>query len=96
MPFSQRINFPNSLSFPIIQLKLSKAFIENIAASAFKMSTSPEPRPTYLYKILSSHPIEPFPIVYPLSALDAKDGFVHLSTAMQVIYYFFFSLSSFL
>lgn len=54
------------------------------------MSSSPEPRPIHLYKILSSHPIEPFPIEYPLSALDAKDGFVHLSTAMQVIQIFFF------
>ncbi|KAL7896571.1 hypothetical protein HDV63DRAFT_367541 [Trichoderma sp. SZMC 28014] len=48
------------------------------------MSSSPEPRPIHLYKILSSHPIEPFPIQYPLLGLDAKDGFVHLSTAMQV------------
>ncbi|KAL7923588.1 hypothetical protein ACQKWADRAFT_288715 [Trichoderma austrokoningii] len=48
------------------------------------MSSSPEPRPTHVYKILSSVPINPFPLVYPLSELDAKDGFVHLSTAVQV------------
>lgn len=40
--------------------------------------------PEYLYKITPDAPPEPFPAESPLSALDAKDGFVHLSTAAQV------------
>ena len=40
--------------------------------------------PKYLYKILSAAPPEPLPITLPLSELDGKDGFIHLSTAEQV------------
>ncbi|KAH7149439.1 hypothetical protein B0J13DRAFT_305741 [Dactylonectria estremocensis] len=40
--------------------------------------------PTFVYKILPSAPPEPFPKVNPLSELDQKDGFVHLSTVTQV------------
>jgi len=43
----------------------------------------PTPLPTYVYKILSKAPSLPLPKVLPLSPLDAKDGFVHLSTAEQ-------------
>ncbi|KAH7148681.1 hypothetical protein EDB81DRAFT_883088 [Dactylonectria macrodidyma] len=40
--------------------------------------------PKFVYKILPSAPPEPFPKENPLSELDQKDGFVHLSTAIQV------------
>lgn len=43
-----------------------------------------ESRPRFIYKILPTAAPEPFPSVLPLSELDAKDGFVHLSTAEQV------------
>lgn len=41
------------------------------------------PDPVYLYKILDEAPPHPLPDVLPLSALDAKDGFIHLSIAKQ-------------
>lgn len=41
--------------------------------------------PTYVYKIVPAAPPDPIPTEYPLSELDQKDGFVHLSTAAQVI-----------
>ncbi|KAK0735657.1 hypothetical protein B0T21DRAFT_412267 [Apiosordaria backusii] len=44
----------------------------------------PTPLPTYVYKIIPSAPPSPIPEAYPLSDLDRKDGFVHLSTARQV------------
>ncbi|KAK7750537.1 hypothetical protein SLS62_007513 [Diatrype stigma] len=47
-------------------------------------STAPSPLPTYVYKILPSAPPSPLPSEYPLSELDQKDGFVHLSSAAQV------------
>lgn len=43
--------------------------------------------PTYIYKIVSSSagPIpDPLPDRLPVSELDQKDGFIHLSTAKQV------------
>ncbi|KAJ2967118.1 hypothetical protein NQ176_g9822 [Zarea fungicola] len=40
--------------------------------------------PQFVYKILPEAPAEPFPAQLPLSELDAKDGFIHLSTAVQV------------
>lgn len=45
---------------------------------------APTPLPTYVYKILDAPPAEPLPSELPVSELDAKDGFVHLSTAAQV------------
>ncbi|EMR65463.1 hypothetical protein UCREL1_7560 [Eutypa lata UCREL1] len=47
-------------------------------------SIVPSPLPTYVYKILPSAPPTPLPSEYPLSELDRKDGFVHLSSATQV------------
>ena len=44
----------------------------------------PFPLPTYVYKILPEPPPSPLPDALPLSPLDAKDGFIHLSTAEQV------------
>ncbi|KAI5462451.1 hypothetical protein BGZ63DRAFT_423706 [Mariannaea sp. PMI_226] len=43
-----------------------------------------ESSPRFVYKILPSAPAEPFPKENPLSELDQKDGFIHLSTATQV------------
>ena len=45
---------------------------------------APSPIPTYIYKILHQLPPSPLPDALPLSPLDAKDGFIHLSTASQV------------
>jgi len=40
--------------------------------------------PKYVYKILPEAPPSPTPHTLPLSSLDAKDGFIHLSDAHQV------------
>ncbi|KAF9534164.1 hypothetical protein CPB83DRAFT_843794 [Crepidotus variabilis] len=42
--------------------------------------------PTYIYKIVpaSSPPPEPLPDALPVSELDHNDGFIHLSTSLQV------------
>ncbi|RKU46570.1 hypothetical protein DL546_004100 [Coniochaeta pulveracea] len=45
---------------------------------------APHPLPRYVYKILPSAPPSPIPEPYPLSDLDKKDGFIHLSTSSQV------------
>lgn len=46
---------------------------------------TPEPYlPPYVYKILDAAPPTPLPDVLPLSALDAADGFIHLSNAARV------------
>ncbi|KAM0279224.1 hypothetical protein ACHAQH_004681 [Verticillium albo-atrum] len=44
----------------------------------------PSPLPTYLYKIIPSAPPTALPQEWPLSDLDRKDGYIHLSTARQV------------
>ena len=44
----------------------------------------PSPLPEFVYKITPTPPPDPIPEAYPLSDLDRKDGFVHLSTAWQV------------
>nr|GAT54016.1 uracil phosphoribosyltransferase [Mycena chlorophos] len=45
-------------------------------------------RPTYIYKLIASSSPIPQPLpedhVFPLSELDATDGFMHFSTAVQV------------
>ncbi|CRK38496.1 hypothetical protein BN1708_007818 [Verticillium longisporum] len=43
----------------------------------------PSPLPTYLYKIIPSAPPATLPQEWPLSDLDRKDGYIHLSTARQ-------------
>ncbi|KAH6684236.1 hypothetical protein B0J14DRAFT_572444 [Halenospora varia] len=49
-------------------------------------STASEP-PTYIYKILPSSPAPPSPLPesLPLSDLDARDGFIHASTSLQIL-----------
>jgi len=44
---------------------------------------APSPMPQYVYKIPPEAPPSPLPRALPLSDLDAKDGFIHLSTAEQ-------------
>ncbi|TRX95278.1 hypothetical protein FHL15_003970 [Xylaria flabelliformis] len=44
----------------------------------------PNPLPTYVYKITPTAPPSPIPTQYPLSELDQKDGFIHLSIAKQI------------
>ncbi|KAF1919389.1 hypothetical protein BDU57DRAFT_512457 [Ampelomyces quisqualis] len=45
---------------------------------------APSPLPRYLYKILPSAPPSTLPPRLPLSDLDRKDGYIHLSTSEQV------------
>lgn len=42
--------------------------------------------PTYIYKIVpaSDSLLDPIPDVLPVSDLDKTDGFIHLSTALQI------------
>lgn len=49
--------------------------------------TAPTPLPTYIYKILPSSPPPPSPLpeILPLSSLDARDNFIHLSTSAQIL-----------
>ncbi|KAK3491494.1 hypothetical protein B0T13DRAFT_514330 [Neurospora crassa] len=44
----------------------------------------PSPLPEFVYKITLEAPPSPIPESYPLSELDQKDGFVHLSTSWQI------------
>ncbi|KAK1776899.1 hypothetical protein QBC45DRAFT_487809 [Copromyces sp. CBS 386.78] len=44
----------------------------------------PSPLPEFVYKITPEVPPSPIPESYPLSELDQKDGFVHLSTSWQI------------
>jgi uncharacterized protein (DUF952 family) len=46
--------------------------------------SAPSPLPKYLYKILPSAPPAQLPSRLPLSDLDRKDGYIHLSTSEQV------------
>ncbi|SJL16649.1 uncharacterized protein ARMOST_20176 [Armillaria ostoyae] len=48
------------------------------------MTDSNIPIPRFVYKIVPSQPPSPLPYSLPLSALDAQDGFIHLSDASQV------------
>ncbi len=48
------------------------------------MTDSTIPIPRFVYKIVPSQPPSPLPYSLPLSALDAQDGFIHLSDASQV------------
>jgi hypothetical protein len=50
------------------------------------MSTPPNP-PLYIYKILpsSTPPPSPLPLALPVSELDRRDNFIHLSTSRQLL-----------
>jgi uncharacterized protein (DUF952 family) len=67
-------NFPTS---PILRTPL---FTLVIMATSFIT-------PTYIYKILPSNPPppSPLPLALPVSALDRRDNFIHLSTSRQLI-----------
>lgn len=45
---------------------------------------SHKPFPGFVYKIVDAAPPSPIPHSLPLSALDSKDGFIHLSVADQI------------
>ncbi|KAK1633854.1 hypothetical protein BDP81DRAFT_62081 [Colletotrichum phormii] len=45
----------------------------------------PTQKPQYIYKIVPEAPPSPLPTEFPLSDLDRNDGFIHLSTAKQVL-----------
>jgi len=49
--------------------------------------SGPSQSPQYLYKIVpsSTPPPTPLPPALPLSPLDKKDGFIHLSTSSQLL-----------
>lgn len=49
-------------------------------------STMTSAEPTYVYKLIPSTapPPDPLPDRLPLSSLDTKSGFIHLSTASQI------------
>ncbi|KAK2068405.1 hypothetical protein P8C59_003044 [Phyllachora maydis] len=53
-------------------------------ATATATASPPDPLPAFVYKITPTAPPSPLPDVYPLSELDGKDGFIHLSTAAQI------------
>src|SRR5258708_1711781 len=42
------------------------------------------PIPDYVYKITATPPPNPLPHTLPLSELDQRDGFIHLSNAHQI------------
>ena len=45
----------------------------------------PNPLPNILYKILTSAPPSPFPDVLPISDREARDGYVHLARALNIL-----------
>jgi uncharacterized protein (DUF952 family) len=49
--------------------------------------TTPTPLPKYIYKILPSSPPppSPLPLALPVSDLDRRDNFIHLSTSAQIL-----------
>ncbi|KAK0101107.1 hypothetical protein ONS95_012909 [Cadophora gregata] len=50
-------------------------------------NSTPTPLPKYIYKILPSTPAPPTPLPasLPLSALDSRHNFMHLSTSSQIL-----------
>ncbi|KAG0648185.1 hypothetical protein D0Z07_5312 [Hyphodiscus hymeniophilus] len=48
---------------------------------------TPTPLPKYIYKILPSSPPPPSPLPHslPVSDLDKRDNFIHLSTSSQIL-----------
>ncbi|KAH8683246.1 hypothetical protein BGZ60DRAFT_399724 [Tricladium varicosporioides] len=62
-------------------------FISNkLVIKTMATLTASEP-PTYIYKILPSSPAPPYPLPESLSLsdLDARDGFIHTSTSLQIL-----------
>ena len=58
-----------------------------LTLTAMSSTTSPQANiPTYVYKLLPStaEPPTSLPTTLPVSTLDQTDGFIHLSTAIQV------------
>ena len=51
--------------------------------AAINMESTDHPK--YIYKITTAPAPQPIPQIYPPSELDTKDGFLHLSTAPQVV-----------
>lgn len=60
--------------------------IEPFLPSINYLATTMPSVPTYIYKIVpsSAPPPSPLPDALPVSDLDQKDNFIHLSTALQV------------
>ncbi|KAF2094350.1 hypothetical protein NA57DRAFT_80163 [Rhizodiscina lignyota] len=48
------------------------------------MVPNPNVNPAFVYKIADAPPPTPIPETLPLSELDQKDGFIHLSDAKQI------------
>lgn len=55
----------------------------NHSPSLEAINTTAMPDYKFFYKILESAPPTPLPETLPTTDLDAKDGFIHLSTAQQ-------------
>jgi hypothetical protein len=77
------------LGQPLDESHFSPSFLATIDCdlvfvNSLQAKMASESQPKYIYKILPHAPAEPFPTALPFSPLDAKDGFVHLSTAEQV------------
>ena len=55
-----------------------------LAAPSISAIMQQKPFPEFVYKIVDVAPPSPIPLSLPLSTLDAKDGFIHLSVADQI------------
>lgn len=72
-------------------LKILKKYLHKLNTEIFynlnAIMTEPTPKPKYIYKILppSTPPSSPLPEILPVSELDERDGFLHMSTSHQVL-----------
>lgn len=72
----------------VLDPHLQKSHSQNwAAANIITTMTAPTPPPKYIYKILPSNPAPPSPLpeALPISSLDARDGFLHMSTSTQIL-----------